>query len=297
VTQPVLDGYRLFVAGGGNGRGRPITAASVASYLAVVVRLGLAAEFLTHDRLLIVPWAGRTPYVVAGVTEQTENATPRIPEPVIESILRWSLFYVQVAAPDVLAARDEAALRPRHVVGNGAPEEDLTAFIERRRRQRRGLPGQEPQSGRWVRGRTEPEVNRSLIAAMVGRRVGMFKSPRCTSNIDAAREQRVRAAGRRDALFDQLARELGDGPVVDHARLRAMLQTPPATCTPERSTTASTTPTMPSATNARPAPTPHGHSHWPASRPCAATPSSPKRIFPVGKKPSNEPKCTCAAKS
>ena len=92
VTQEVLDAYRIWCERGGNGDGTPIRPPAVANYIGVTIRLAQCGGFLSHDRLRLVPWRGRTPYVVAGVVEQTENATLRIPEDVLAGLLRWSLF-------------------------------------------------------------------------------------------------------------------------------------------------------------------------------------------------------------
>ena len=123
VSQEVLDVYRLRCQAGNLGSGVPIGAAAVANRISIIIRLALCGEFLSQDRLEIVPWRGRSAYVVAGVVEATENATPRIPEPVLGALLRWALFYVEIAATDILAASEElTALEDRlqipcHAVG------------------------------------------------------------------------------------------------------------------------------------------------------------------------------------
>jgi len=72
-----------------------------------------SAARLSADRLLVEPWAGRTPAKVAGHRHPVENTTPRIPEPVLGMLLDGALFYVQVAAGDIFAASAEfAGYRP-----------------------------------------------------------------------------------------------------------------------------------------------------------------------------------------
>ena len=137
----------------------------MASYISVTIRLALCGEFLSQDRLEIVPWRGRSAYVVAGVVEATENATPRIPEAVLGAVLRWALFYVEVAASDILAASEElAALEARLQVPCRSADQ-LSAWIATRRAAGRGIP-----ACRTKHGSSEQALalNRGLIRRMVG---------------------------------------------------------------------------------------------------------------------------------
>lgn len=170
VTQDVLDAYRLWCQHGGHGTGRPIRAAAVANYIGVIVRLALCGGFLTHDRLEIVPWRGRTPYVVAGVVEATENATPRIPEDVLGGLLRWSLFYVEVAGADVLAAGAEIAAMEGRRQTPGPPLEKLRRWISDRRCAGRGIPAVfgHAKSGDGGFAVGDLRVNRPLVVRMAG---------------------------------------------------------------------------------------------------------------------------------
>lgn len=170
VTQEVLDAYRVWCQRGGHGDGRPIQPAAVANYIAVTIRLALCGGFLTHDRLEVVPWRGRTPYVVAGVVEATENATPRIPEDVLAGLLRWSLFYVEVAGTDVLAAAAEIA-----AMEDGQPMpfpslESLQRWISGRRSAGRGIPAVSgpATSTDGALAVDGLRVNRPLVARMAG---------------------------------------------------------------------------------------------------------------------------------
>ncbi len=140
VDQEVLDAYRLWCQAGTSGRGAPIGAAAVAKYISVTIRLALCGEFLSQDRLQIMPWRGRSAYVVAGVVERTENATPRIPEAVLGALLRWALFYVEVAAADILAASNELAQLEARLRTPPDPSAQLSAWIETRRAAGRGIP-------------------------------------------------------------------------------------------------------------------------------------------------------------
>lgn len=170
VTQEVLDAYRLWCQRGGHGNGRPIQPAAVANYIGVTIRLALCGAFMTHDRLEVVPWRGRTPYVVAGVVEATENATPRIPEDVLAGLLRWSLFYVEVAGTDLVAAGAEIAAMEERQQTPGPPLEKLRRWICGRRSGGRGIPALSGPAtstdGAFSVGALR--VNRSLVARMAG---------------------------------------------------------------------------------------------------------------------------------
>ncbi|MFP5319218.1 MAG: hypothetical protein ACLGI2_13130 [Acidimicrobiia bacterium] len=167
VSQEVLDAYRLWCQDGRQGDGVPIRPQAVAAYISVTVRLALCGGFLTHDRLELMPWRGRTPYVVAGVVEPAENATSRIPEAVLAGLLRWSLFYVEVAAADILAATAEIAGMDERRRLPGLPAEKLERWLAGRRAAGRGIPavvgGRDPDdhSPRLI-------MNRPLVVRMAG---------------------------------------------------------------------------------------------------------------------------------
>lgn len=170
VDQQVLDAYRLWCQLGHGGKGMPIGAQAEASYISVTIRLALCGAFLTHDRLSLVPWRGRTAYVVAGVVESTENATSRIPEEVLAGLLRWSLFYVEVASVDVLAASAEIAGMHARKDEAGTSPEKLGRWLTKRRAEGRALPAvrapAHPDDGALASGGLR--VNLSLVARMAG---------------------------------------------------------------------------------------------------------------------------------
>lgn len=170
VTQDVLDAYRLWCQRGGHGDGRPIRAAAVASYISLPIRLALCGGFLTHDRLELVPWRGRTAYVVAGVVEPTENATPRIPEDVLAGLLRWSTFYVEVAAVDILGAGAEIAAMEDRQADPGQSAEKLERWLSGRRTGGRGIPAMRgpATSTDGALAADGLRANRPLIARMAG---------------------------------------------------------------------------------------------------------------------------------
>lgn len=170
VDQQVLDAYRLSCQQGRGGNGTPIGPQAVASYISVTMRLALCGAFLTHDRLGLVPWRGRTPYVVAGVVEATENATSRIPEDVLAGLLRWSLFYVEVASVDILAACTEIAGMGARKDAPGSSPEKLERWLSKRRGAGRAIPAvrvpARPDDGALASGGLR--VNLTLVARMSG---------------------------------------------------------------------------------------------------------------------------------
>jgi hypothetical protein len=102
IDQSLLDDWLAFQGS------RPIRSTQVAASLRPVYQLHRLAPFLTHGGLAFLPWNGRTAAMVAGCrASSSENLTPRIPEPVIGALLKWSLHYVDDFAPDILAARAE----------------------------------------------------------------------------------------------------------------------------------------------------------------------------------------------
>jgi integrase len=165
VTQDVLDAYRLWCQQGRQGGGIPIGPQAVASYISVTVRLALCGGFLTHDRLDVTPWRGKTPYVVAGVVEATEGATPRIPEDVLAGLLRWSRFYVEVAAADILAATAEIAGMTARREG---PPNKLERWLTGRRAAGRGLPAVRAPVGAEGTDALAEVVDLPLVARMAG---------------------------------------------------------------------------------------------------------------------------------
>ncbi|WP_292053724.1 hypothetical protein [Mesorhizobium sp.] len=85
IDQELIDAWLGFQ------KRRKITAGRVGALMRPVVELRRLARFLTCGGLAYIPWNGRTTFSVAGCTGgRHENVTPRIPEPVIGALLRWS---------------------------------------------------------------------------------------------------------------------------------------------------------------------------------------------------------------
>jgi hypothetical protein len=129
IDQALLDRYVKVLQ---NGR-RPVI---VMQLLGVVFDLYAFRQHLRTAALWFEPWPGRTLSQVAGyrfIVE--ENRTPRIPENIITPLLAWSLKYVTVFAPDILAARSELMqLEERRAIH--AAEDAMTPRSERRARRR-----------------------------------------------------------------------------------------------------------------------------------------------------------------
>ncbi|MFB0627599.1 hypothetical protein [Streptomyces sp. AB3(2024)] len=129
-------------------------------------------ESITYDRLERLPWDGRASKHVAGRRPQ-ENSTQRIPPRVLAPYLRGALFYIRVASKDILAALAEQE-RITEPVGDanksykGAGRARLEEFIERRRREGRGLPARPSDINlphKYNRA-SDGGVNRKLIARL-----------------------------------------------------------------------------------------------------------------------------------
>jgi hypothetical protein len=147
INQALLDRYAKALQ---NGR-RPII---VAQLLSVIFDLYAYRQYLPAAGLRFEPWPGRTVSQVAGfrfVVE--ENRTPRIPENVITPLLAWSLKYVALFAPDILAARRELTqLDERRAIlaaedamshrneRHARRRNRVVAYLNDRRRQGRGVP-------------------------------------------------------------------------------------------------------------------------------------------------------------
>ena len=128
-------------------RGR--TAERVAHLLDAPIELDRYSPYLTLGGFCCRPWRGRSAARVAGLSSRpmvAENRTPRIPEPVIGALLRWSLKYVDLFAADIFAARTdlgrlEQGVRPHDSVAQRLPLLDqLDSYIGRRCADGRGIP-------------------------------------------------------------------------------------------------------------------------------------------------------------
>ncbi len=80
---------------------------ALAQTLQIAVWLYEARDVLTEDWVGIPPWGRKSLSRIVGATHVRENRTPRIPERTMGPLLRWSLLYVDVFAPDILAAYHE----------------------------------------------------------------------------------------------------------------------------------------------------------------------------------------------
>ncbi|HLP68644.1 MAG TPA: hypothetical protein VK181_14105 [Rhizobium sp.] len=141
IDQDLLDAYLTFQ------KSRSVAPSRVAECLRAPLQLHRLARFLTYGGLSFVPWNGAPPYRVAGCGGRPhENRTPRIPEPVIAELLRWSLRYVDLFSIDIFAAREELdrleaayLLRPRGA-GPGSVVARMASYADARRRAGRGVP-------------------------------------------------------------------------------------------------------------------------------------------------------------
>lgn len=184
VDQALLDDFARSLR---RGR-RPII---VMQLLGIVFDLYAFRNHLTVAKLAFEPWHGRKPAEVAGYRFRAEeNRTPRIPEAVIKPLLAWSLKYVTVFAPDILAARRELltleehhkalaaedALAPRNE-RRARRQARLHAYLDERRRQGRGIPAWPYRIGRAapVSG-FEPPLNWQLIYLHVGADANLQRS-------------------------------------------------------------------------------------------------------------------------
>jgi hypothetical protein len=141
IDQDLLDAYLALQ------KSRNVLPSRIGECLRPIGQLHRLAPYLTYGGLGFVPWNGRPIFAVAGCSGRPyENVTPRIPEPVIGELLRWSLRYVDLFAADIFAARAELdaleaayAARPR-CARKGSVEARIAAYVEGRRRAGRGVP-------------------------------------------------------------------------------------------------------------------------------------------------------------
>lgn len=160
VDQAKLDTYLHVVRAGVRGGG--VSTVHVLNRVAVVRDLHQCGDHLDGDRLTVLPWRGRSPATVANHRPPNENSTPRIPEEVLGPYLAWSLFYVQRASHDVLAARDELKSYAGRRTSGGVLA-SIDRWAGQRRAQGRGIP-RTPSHGAMG----PPRPNLSLISAQVG---------------------------------------------------------------------------------------------------------------------------------
>ena len=103
LSQASSDIYEAYLAYH-QGRVSPI---ALGSYLTPLTMLYAYRGFLSGDAPTVCPFGGRSANAISGAARAPENRTPRIPEAVVSELMRWALFYVDVASDDILAARQE----------------------------------------------------------------------------------------------------------------------------------------------------------------------------------------------
>jgi integrase len=170
VTQTMLDAYVLFCRQGK--KGQVMTASAVQDNILIPIKLAAYRTAFSTDALTLEPWKGRSAQYIAGADRTDENSTPRIPEAVLGPFIQWALFYVQIAAKDILAARAELA-RYQHALPRDTTtsrRDRLEAWIAARRAVGRGLPAND---ARYQYHYKEPGsalngVNCALIGWMAG---------------------------------------------------------------------------------------------------------------------------------
>ncbi len=170
VTQTMLDAYLLFCRQGK--KGQRVTASAVQDNILIPIKLAAYRTAFSTDALALDPWKGKSAQYVAGADRSDENTTPRIPEVVLGPLIQWALFYVQMAAKDILAARAELAGYHQALPRATTPSRRarLEAWITARRAAGRGLPANEV---RFQHHYKEPAsalngVNCRLIGQMAG---------------------------------------------------------------------------------------------------------------------------------
>ena len=181
IDQALLDAYLVHARDGGRR-----TPNETVKYVEVPIDLHHLSPWLTGGGIGILPWRGRAAHHVAGrPPAPAENATPRIPEPIIGAMLRWSLKYLEVYAPDILAARAEldalearcARLMARDARTGRAVAKTYRARVSKwlaaRRAAGRGVPIWEraPNAARRIdplTGREIPPYNLHLMRLHVG---------------------------------------------------------------------------------------------------------------------------------
>ncbi len=173
--------------------------------------LGHASVTSTYIYLDSLAWRGRAAHRVAGrPPAPAENATPRIPEPIIGAMLCWALKYIEVYAPDILAARAEldalearcARLIARDTRTGRAVAKTYRArvakWLDTRRAAGRGVPI-------WERA---PNAARR-IDPLTGEQIPPYNLHLMRLHAGAPESGRVSQSDRTAQLIDEAAAELG----------------------------------------------------------------------------------------
>ncbi len=141
IDQDLLDAWLALQ------KSRSVLPSRVGECLRPIVQLHRLAPFLTYGGLGFVPWNGRPIFTIAGRGGRPhENVTPRIPEPVINGLLRWSLRYVDLFSADIFAARaeldrlEETYTERQRIAKRSSVEGRVAAWIDGRRQAGRGIP-------------------------------------------------------------------------------------------------------------------------------------------------------------
>ncbi len=170
VTQTILDAYLLACHQGK--KGQIVSASTVQDRILIPIKLAAYRTAFSSDALTLDPWKGKSAHSLVGAHRTDENTTPRIPEAVLGPLIQWALFYVQIAAQDILAARAELA-GYQHASPTGITTsqlERLETWIAARRASSRGLPASEARYHNHHKGPASAlhGVNCALIAHMAG---------------------------------------------------------------------------------------------------------------------------------
>jgi len=220
IDQGLLDRYARRLKA--NGQRRPEVTGNL---LEIATDLYAYRQHLPSGGLSFQPWQGRAAMSVAGYRCVHENRTPRMPEPIITSLLAWSLRYVTVFAADIFAARaelDRLEARRDQLILSDAPFDQkqrrarqrkrLQAIFAQRRQQGRGVPIWTTAHNGIVRrdpatGVTTPPVNAHLLHLYIG--VDLQADPSAHIQLDGCAPDLVAAA------FEELGVEIGgmDTPV------------------------------------------------------------------------------------
>ena len=133
-------------------------------------------SLLTHDAYGagFRPWGYSSAVAAAGEPSvgSNGNKTPLIPDEVFAPVLAAALFLVQVAGPDVLAAKREverlrSAPAQRGVRGDRWVDEALSTYLDRLRAENRSLPAAPPHGNR-PGNRRGGDICRTTIALNIG---------------------------------------------------------------------------------------------------------------------------------
>ncbi|MHB8340500.1 MAG: hypothetical protein ACYDB7_04915 [Mycobacteriales bacterium] len=131
---------------------------------------GLPLSFATE----LIPWGGKSVSALAGRNRSEANRTPRIPPAVMDPLLRQALFYVEIAAGDILGAHRELQSYPCDAACNYGTDDHsdrLEEFLENR-----PVPT-------YANGK--PALARICMAARLPRR--SLQTPQARRRLDTAR--------------------------------------------------------------------------------------------------------------